>query len=123
MLTSQATTVPQGIVIQDNEGNEFVWVPVDSVTKGTNVKADDIRLGRYENFGSKNTTGNYVPKQDADNYMETDEDKITIRKHQELENDSNNTSAKNLGDFVSKTKINGGYYIGRYESRNRRLYK
>ena len=113
MLTSQATTVPQGIVIQDEEGNEFVWGPVDSVTKGTNVKADDIRLGRYGNFANKNTTGNYVPKQEATNYSST----VTIgSSYQEKTSNDGNTAAKSLSTFVSKTHNNGGYYLGRYEA-------
>ncbi|MCI9247434.1 MAG: Ig domain-containing protein, partial [Clostridia bacterium] len=32
VLTSEGTKVTEGIVIQDREGNEFVWVPVDSVS-------------------------------------------------------------------------------------------
>ena len=105
--------MPQGIVIQDNEGNEFVWVPVDSVTKGTNVKADDIRLGRYEDFATKNTTGSYVPKQEATNYSST----VTIDSYyQEKTSNDGNTAAKSLSTFVSKTNSNGGYYLGRYEA-------
>ena len=45
---------------------------------------------------------------------------ITINSYyQELTSNSSNSSntvAKNLGDFVNKTKANGGYYLGRYEA-------
>lgn len=110
VLTSEGTKVTQGIVIQDREGNEFVWVPIDSVSTGTSKPADDIRLGRY-NF----ETSNRIPKkeQDADNYEEV----ITINSWwQELISSSTSTPAKNLGDFVTKTQSNGGYYFGRYEA-------
>lgn len=80
---------------------------------GTTKPADDIRLGRYEDFATKNANGNYIPKQDAKDYAQ----RIVIGKnHYELTNSSSNTPAKNLGDFVSKTQSNGGYYIARYEA-------
>ncbi len=110
VLISEGTKVTQGIVIQDREGNEFVWVPIDSVSTGTSKPADDIRLGRYT-FDS--TYGTPKKEQDADNYEEV----ITINSWwQELTSSSTNTTAKNLGDFVIKTQLNGGYYIGRYEA-------
>ena len=118
VLTSQGTKVTDGIVIQDREGNEFVWVPVDSVSTGTSKTADDIRLGRYEDFVTKNATGNYIPKQDADNYTAI----VNIRpggvnyNFQELTSSSGNLAARNLGNFISKTKSNGGYYLARYEA-------
>jgi len=110
VLTSEATNATKGIVIQDEDGNEFVWIPVDSVSKGEDVRADDIRLGRYT-FDT--TNGNPKKEQDADNYTEV----VTINNYyQELTNDSGNTAAKNLEDFVTKTKAKGGYYFGRYEA-------
>ncbi len=110
VLTSEGTKVTQGIVIQDREGNEFVWVPIDSVSTGTSKPADDIRLGRYT-FDV--TDGTPKKEQDADNYTEI----VTIIPYyQELLNDSTNTAAKSLSTFVSRTKANGGYYFGRYEA-------
>ena len=113
VLTSEGTKVTQGIVIQDEEGNEFVWVPVDSVSTGVSKPADDIRLGRYEDFETKNVAGNYVPKQDADNYTQS----VCINSYYyETSGKSDHINAKNLGEFVTKTKANGGCYIGRYEA-------
>lgn len=112
VLTSEGTKITDGIVISDGE-NEFVWVPVDSVSTGTTKPADDIRLGRYEDFETKNANGNYTPTQDAVNYMSIRTIKVWF---QELVNDSENISANNLGDFVTKTLANGGYYLARYEA-------
>ena len=111
VLVSEGTKVTQGIVIQDKEGNEFVWVPVDSVSTGTTRPADDIRLGRY----TFDSTGTLTKQQDADNYTQA----VAIQGYvQELVSGTDNTPAKNLGDFVTKTKANGGYYLGRYEASN-----
>jgi len=122
VLTSEGTKVTQGIVIQDREGNEFVWVPVDSISTGTSKPADDIRLGRYTfdigNWDQINNkymgTGKETLQQDSDDY-----EKVVLIKecYQELINGTtDNTIAKNLGDFVTKAKANGGYYFGRYEA-------
>ena len=74
MLTSEGTKVTQGIVIQDREGNEFVWIPIDSVSTGTSKPADDIRLGRYT---FDETNGTPKKEQDADNYTQI----VNIRKN------------------------------------------
>ncbi|MCI9246137.1 MAG: Ig domain-containing protein [Clostridia bacterium] len=116
VLTVEGTKVTDGIVIQDREGNEFVWVPIDSVSTGTSKTADDIRLGRYEDFTTKNATGNYVPKQDANNYTQ----EVSIGSHIkytfiERRYNFGNTASKNLENFVMRTQKDGGYYLGRYE--------
>ena len=53
-------------------------------------------------------------KQSADNYTST----VTISSYyQELASSKyGETVAKNLGDFITKAKNAGGYYIGRYEA-------
>ena len=70
-------TVQDGIVIEDLEGNQFVWVPVGTIKN----KSDDSRgttstitLGRYSDFTA--TNGVYIPAQSAENY--TQETTITI---------------------------------------------
>ena len=57
--------VQDGIVIEDNEGNQFVWIPVGNI-KNKDGTTTTITLGRYT-FES-----NGVPtlQQDADNYKE-----------------------------------------------------
>lgn len=115
VLTSLGTKVTDGIVIQDKDLNEFVWVPVDSVSTGTTHQADDIRLGRYT-FAQKYGTPTKI--QDADNYTKvvTLYDGVYGTGYQELVEDNGNKSAKDLGGFVAKTQENGGYYIARYEA-------
>ena len=101
--------VQDGIVIEDEEGNQFVWIPVGEI-KNKDGSTTTITLGRYT-FD----TGNGTPtlQQNADNYTET----VTVLSYfQELISDSRNLAAKNLEDFVTKTKANGGYYLGRYEA-------
>ena len=48
VVEEEGTTVPEGIVIQDKDGNQFVWIPVGRVYKDTSkTNYSDIQLGRY----------------------------------------------------------------------------
>ena len=101
--------VQDGIVIEDAEGNQFVWIPVGDI-KNKDGSTTTITLGRYR-FNT--TNGTPTLQQNADNYTQV----VTIASYyQELTSNSVNTAAKNLGDFITKTKTNGGYYLGRYEA-------
>ena len=107
--------VQDGIVIEDEEGNQFVWIPVGDI-KNKDGSTTTITLGRYT-FDKTNGTPTlhqaaYTAEKE-DNYTQT----VTIEsRYQELTSNSENTAAKNLGDFVNKTRENGGYYLGRYEA-------
>lgn len=131
VLTTEGTKITDGIVIQDREKNEFVWVPVDSISIGAEEPADDVRLGDYTidedatiTWDSTNkmwTGGTGKEKlvhaayttEKPDNYTESP---VSIYAYQELSSCSGNTPAKNLGDFIKKTRENGGYYFARYEA-------
>ena len=48
VVTSEGTTVPEGIVIEDANRNQFVWIPVGTVHKDSSPANDvTIKLGRY----------------------------------------------------------------------------
>ncbi len=101
--------VQDGIVIEDGEGNQFVWIPV-GIVKNKNGTNTAITLGRYT-FNT--TNGTATLQQNAINYSSV----VTIEgSYQELTSSSGNTAARGLATFVSKTRSNGGYYLGRYEA-------
>mgnify|MGYP000448725667 CR=1 FL=1 len=133
VVVSEGTTVPEGIVIEDVNGNQFVWIPVGTVHKDNNPANDvTIKLGRYT-FDT--TNGKPTPAQLAyteenpTNYINTDGTVGIINScFTELStyrtgtiDDSNhlndvNATAKNLTQFVESAKENGGYYLARYEA-------
>ena len=133
VVTSEATTVPEGIVIEDSNGNQFVWIPVGTVHKDSNPENDvTIKLGRYT-FDEAN--GNPTMQQAAfagDNPSNPDQTyasdpPVTIESYfQELTTyregiassgtDGLNAIAKNLVGFMQSVQENGGYYIARYEA-------
>jgi len=114
--TDLATTVDKGIVIEDSDGNQFVWVPIGTITKadGSTVTID---LGRYSNFSLTAT-----PAQKASAYTST----VTINSYYQetpsyrqstfTEVSNSNATAKDLATFITKTQNNGGYYLARYEA-------
>ena len=119
--TAENIDVTKGIVVEDNSGNQFVWIPVGKIytdAQKTEINAKTITLGRYENF-TKNVEGKYTVRQSANEY----ENKVKIDNYTEDTAENHNKSshknatAKDIGDFCKKTLESGGYYIGRYESR------
>ena len=113
-----AEVVTEGIVIEDatytnTKGSEFVWIPVSKDNKkivGPAYSGADriakkeatITLSRYE-FGENGTPTNQV----SNSYFE----------EEPRETGKNNAVAKNINEFISKTKAAGGFWIGRYEAR------
>ena len=102
-------TVQDGIVIEDEEGNQFVWIPVGEI-KNKDGSTTTITLGRYSFDGIDGTP---TLKQNGTDYSKT----VTISNYyQELTSDFENRASKSLGTFISKTNRNRGYYFGRYEA-------
>ena len=116
--------VQDGIVIEDTQegtaGNQFVWVPVGTI-KNKDNKTNTITLGRYEFDSDTGALISTTPAQVAS--VENCTQTVTIGgKFQELStsrissSSSENTTARNLAEFISTTLANGGYYIARYEA-------
>lgn len=106
-VTDDTTKVTEGIVIEDKEGNQFVWVPVGEIytdDEKTETQKKTITLGRYE-FAEDGTPSNYVGKYEEE----------TIEEHQQ--SNYENTISNDINEFITSANNNNGYYIGRYEAR------
>lgn len=132
IVTSEGTTVPEGIVIEDINENQFVWIPVGKVYKNAEkTESSTIQLGRYTfdaNDGTpkavqlaytpENPT-NYMNEVKIKNpnaeYIEVDESREGIVDNSNRKNNINAT-AKDLAGFIQSVKENGGYYLARYEA-------
>ena len=129
VVEEEGTTVPEGIVIQDKVGNQFVWIPVGRVYKdSTGTNYSDIHLGRYT-FNTTNGTPTLVQvaytNENAENYnqlininMSDGSDKAleyATRSNPEGTNELN-AIAKDLAEFVNSVRENEGYYLARYEA-------
>ena len=113
--------VQDGIVIENGtDGNQFVWVPVGTI-KNKDGSTNTITLGRYEFDSSTGALKSNTPVQVAS--VENCTQEVTINTYyKELSasrissSSSENTTARNLKEFISTTLANGGYYIARFEA-------
>ena len=132
VVEEEGTTVPEGIVIQDKDGNQFVWIPVGRVYKdNTGTNYSDIQLGRYT-FNTSNGTPTLVQaaytEENPENYQKIITLTVGNYKYQEYASRKNpdgiassgtdglNAIAKDLDGFMNSVKNNGGYYFARYEA-------
>lgn len=104
-VTEDATNVTEGIVIEDKEGNQFVWIPVGDIytdIEKTESGKRTITLERYD-FANDGTPSVY-----SGTYTED-----TAQNHN---SEYGNAIAKDIDAFKSSANKNHGYYIGRYEA-------
>ena len=118
--TKNNIDVTKGIVVEDENGNQFVWIPVGKIYTDiakTEASAKTITLGRYSNFVKTNNS--YTVEQDA-SICETE---VKINGYYSEDTAANhnpaykNLIAKDIEKFCTKVLESGGYYIGRYEAR------
>ena len=84
VVEEEGTTVPEGIVIQDKDGNQFVWIPVGRVYKdASKTNYSDIQLGRYT-FNTTNGTPTLVQAAYTDENSKNYEQLVAI-----IDSDSN----------------------------------
>ena len=92
--TDGEQTVSTGLVIQDADGNEFVWVPVNYTATGT-LDDDGLDSGFKDTFKRTNSTDSNCSEPYASGYDKEDTDYINMMK---------------------SVQTNKGFYIGRYEA-------
>jgi len=124
--------VGKGIVIIDEAGNEFVYVPVGDIKTASTPKT--IKLARYTfdvtldmSTGALGGTGAIVESYTSATDALTDPLLTVLAQMQGIDNpefvegkiadidDQGKEYALNIADFYSKAS--SGYYIGRYEAR------
>ena len=135
--SASGESVQQGIVIEDKDGNQFVWVPVSNKIVKDDGSEVEIILGRYT-FATS-SPGTPIPIQKGSEYDQTTlaqatsgtlNTKYGVAKStyyfyelngsrpgkEKSDLTGTNTTAKNLKDFIEKTEANKGFYIARYEA-------
>ncbi|MCI9087904.1 MAG: type II secretion system protein [Clostridia bacterium] len=120
-------TVQDGIVIEDEEGNQFVWIPVGSI-KNKDGSSTTIQLARYTfditlNSDYTISGGTGAIKQTitdgsslTDAWTELHADGYEYLEEASTSTTYGNAKAKDVEDFKTKAKSNGGYYLARYEA-------
>ena len=95
--------VADGIVIEDTSHNQYVWIPVGTITNssGASKTIDLIR----SNFNGTTTSN----AEDVINSYFYEYNATSGSSY-------GNTKAKNISEFVSSANSNKGYYLARYEA-------
>ena len=90
------TTIDEGIVIEDANINQFVWVPVKTYSEFIRREgySNGSQQSRLSNCGEADATGNNTNA------------KVT----------ETATTQQEAKDMYKSVKANGGFYIGRYEA-------
>ena len=99
---SGESSIETGLVIRDDDGNEFVWIPVGIPWKTDSTKTITLSRYKFDDNGDPDDKGANT----IDNYFR-ELASSTLR----------NAVAKNIEDFKTKTNAAGGFWIGRYEAR------
>ena len=121
IATDSGINVAEGIVIEDathegtTKGSQFVWVPVDTITK-TDGSTETITLKRYVFNTSTGAVDESLSKTEPSDHLKTSSS-LTYYYTEGLINDTtSNTHAKDIATFLSSANSNKGYYIARYEA-------
>lgn len=101
-----ADNVCDGVVIEDADHNQYVWIPVDNgIKKSNGTDRVNISLIRSNFSGTTTTNAEDVINSYYYEYASNPEEKSY-----------GNTKAKSLSSFINSVSRNKGYYIARYEA-------
>ena len=130
-ILEDADTVDEGLVIQDEQGNQFVWIPVASVDEMATAKTGidtngnqnyEGKLYKFTSTGANVTTSYREPDIVVDYDGDTEENYLDIINGiLGTTYSSNNTSTflddmqKDYNAMIKSVEEYGGFYIGRYE--------
>ena len=103
---SGESSIETGLVIRDDDGNEFVWIPVGIPWKTDSTKT--ITLSRYK------FDDNGVQYDKGANTIDVYYTELASSQYGEAVAKTDVTSANG---FIAKTNVAGGFWIGRYEAR------
>ena len=114
--------VEDGIVVRDKThtktaGSEFVWIPVGDV-KTKNKGTINIELKRYV-FNDDGTVNADLSKTEPGDQLKTSSSNSDYYTEGLENSQTDNTHAKNIAIFRKKAEGSHGYYIGRYEARDK----
>ncbi len=119
--TNNATTVPEGIVIEDGAGNQFVWIPTGTykVDASGTTKTNDLTRRQW------GTTANTVQEPTTitgDEVVSGNSGQYYYGEGATQDKDGNSITpvSTKIEEFLNSAKAvteggNGGFYIGRYE--------
>ena len=102
------TKVEEGIVIEDENGNQFVWIPVGTYNVTTEVDKDGTQDGKLTNELTRRTfTSTGSTPENGDDLIDP---------YYYGEGNDNSVAKDQIEGFKTSATTNKGFYIGRYEA-------
>ena len=103
LASDSGTTVEEGIVIEDDAGNQFVWIPTGTYNVSNSINSskkltNNLSRRTFTTTGATEVSGDSV-----------------IGSYYYGEGDSRSVAYNQIGAFKESANKNGGFYIGRYE--------
>ena len=125
-VVNKDANVTDGIVVEDvshsaTAGSQFVWIPVGEVVKEIKdgVKSTEtITLGRYV-FNEDGTIDTALSRKEPGEQLKAISISSSYFTEGLKDSTTSNTHAKDIAIFKTKAESNHGYYIGRYEARDK----
>ena len=104
------TSVEEGIVIEDANGNQFVWIPTGAYQTSTGAKTNELTRRNFSSSDATAISGDAATSGGAGNnyYGEGDSRSVAYGQIAAFKASVSPKSETN-------TNGNGGFYIGRYE--------
>ena len=96
------TKVEEGIVIQDSNGNQFVWIPVGTYQTSSGAKTNNLSRRTFTSSGATEVSVN-SELQDGSTYTFYGEE------------NPGSIAYNQIQGFKDSATSHGGFYIGRYE--------
>ena len=139
-VTSDSNEVKKGVVIEDKEGNQFVWVPVSDPTTMYEIQGGQ-KVGKLYNFTTEGSTARTYPGKNTgfrepdiltdtsygdavtgDSTKGIEQLKSVIGLTGATDSDILNTWSTQLqtefNEMITSVEKYKGFYIGRYETGN-----
>ena len=100
------TSVEEGIVIEDSNGNQFVWIPTGTYQTSSGAKTNNLSRRTFTSSGATEVIGDSSIKGDGSEsfHGEGNRRSCTI-----------NNGVNSIDAFKKSVNENKGFYIGRYE--------
>ena len=123
-VVNKDANVTDGIVVEDvshtaTAGSQFVWIPVGEVIKDSAGNKETITLRRYV-FNADGSVNTELSKTEPGDQLKTSSGYSYYFTEGLKDSTTSNTHAKDIEDFKNKVNnITHGYYIGRYEARDK----
>ena len=140
IVTGEETKINDGIVVEDNSGNQFVWIPVEDPSKMYDTKIVttayndemEIKVGKlYNNASSLRSYPGYNTGYREPAFLKDDTNgdssanaiqylkdvlKLSSSDNEQILKQFEKNLIDEFDEMIRSVEVNNGFYVGRYET-------